>query len=63
MNLRLSCTATDQTGNAGGQNCWINQVFWTGALRGTCVLLIIWMPIEKMIIKKLIVKYGLDGGL
>ena len=63
MNLRLSCTATDQTGNAGGQNCWRNQVFRTGALRGTCVLLIIWMPIEKMIIKKLIVKYGLDGGL
>ena len=47
MNLRLSRTATDQTGNARGQNCLKNRVSRSGALRETCVWLIIWMPIKK----------------
>ena len=46
--LTLSCTATDQTENAGDQNCWQNRESRTAALRETCVWLIIWMPIEKI---------------
>ena len=48
MNLRLSCTATDQTENARDKTCWQNRVSRTGALRETYVWLIIWMPIEKI---------------
>ena len=47
MNLRLSCTATNQIENAGDQNCWQNCVSGTGAFHETCVWLIIWMPYEK----------------
>ena len=56
-NLKLTCTTTDQTWNARGQNCCKNQESRTGALLETCVWLITWMPIEKEIMKKMIVKY------